>query len=1196
MFGASKDLWYNKYGVHVIAVIIVITAFTTAFFYSLSHKNEFYEIVKNELSTYSESKINTLNNIIIEKKESVERDVFNLIKIYNLYNLDTLYNQHPLVKQFYYNLYNKIEPDRLGFIILESLDKKIIFTVNKNNLPLSEAHNIIPGYYDDKGSAIWKNELIYTDYNLSMRVPINNINNKVIGYFRVGLKSDFISKELNNPVILGDKKLSVLIYNISRGKFNFSVKNDNIDLDFFRKQTELNSLQNNVGKLTTVTYKQDTEVIIYSRALKNSNWVIIFSLDTASLSEHLDYSKYSIFMVALIFSIVTVLSIEILFKRITRKTISTISEKQKEQVGYEQLKEIIKQSILEVQLLIDKDGTIIVHNENLIDVYGFNGGLINSNFCDLFIDIEKEKINKAITLKTIGDKGVLKSICKKKNGNKFNVSIEFEVYSFLGKNYYYLFIQDITSLIESENKIIEAERIYFTLLSNLPGMVYRSKIDKDWTMTFISNGCKELTGYEPDEILFNSKVTYNSLILDEYKDFVWNFTEEAIKNKKQYSYEYKIKTKNNEIKWVYEKGIAVYDETGMPKFLEGFISDISERKKIETRLIANTEKYLSIFENSAAGKTIMSVEGNFMEVNSSFCNMLGYMKEEIVGKNYSLFTHPDDIVRSKNALKTTIDNKNLSFHLVKRYIHKNGNVIYAKISLSMLYDKNFNPMFIISDVLDITTEIRIRTELAESEERYKLLAESAQEGIFLLNSEFKLEFVNYYAAKIINPNLEIEALINGQNYKTIFNIPIEEFKKVINERAIKNVDTELIINGEKKYFETKLVPIIDEKNKVKSILGIARDETESRDLVTKLNESTTMLNTIINSVPQRIFWKDKNCYYLGCNHNFALDGGLSSVSEIIGKNDYELPWKELADFYVEDDKEVMESSIPMLDKIEELIKSDGTKVWISTSKVPLKNIEGKTIGVLGIFEDVTKKKIFEEQLQDTLYKLETSNKELEQFAYVASHDLQEPLRMVASYTQLLEQRYKNKLDEQADQYIHFAVDGAKRMQKLIDDLLEYSRVTTKGKEFVNVNLSEVMGKVMVALSSKIHETGAVVVNGSLPIVFGDETQIIRLLQNLIDNSIKYSGGKQPTIFIMAEDLNDKYLFKVRDNGIGIPFEYKDRIFEIFERLHTVNEYPGTGIGLSICKRIIDRHGGRIWLDETVTDGAQFCFTLNKGRK
>ena len=333
MFGASKDLWYNKYGVHVISVIIVITAFTTAFFYSLSHKNEFYEIVKNELSTYSESKINTLNNIIIEKKESVERDVFNLIKIYNLYNLDTLYNQHPLVKQFYYNLYNKIEPDRLGFIILESLDKKIIFTVNKNNLPLSEAHNIIPGYYDDKGSAIWKNELIYTDYNLSMRVPINNINNKVIGYFRVGLKSDFISKELNNPVILGDKKLSVLIYNISRGKFNFSVKNDNIDLDFFRKQTELNSLQNNVGKLTTVTYKQDTEVIIYSRALKNSNWVIIFSLDTASLSEHLDYSKYSIFMVALIFSIVTVLSIEILFKRITRKTISTISEKQKEQVG-----------------------------------------------------------------------------------------------------------------------------------------------------------------------------------------------------------------------------------------------------------------------------------------------------------------------------------------------------------------------------------------------------------------------------------------------------------------------------------------------------------------------------------------------------------------------------------------------------------------------------------------------------------------------------------------------------------------------------------------------------------------------------------------------------------------------------------------------------------------------------------------------
>jgi light-regulated signal transduction histidine kinase (bacteriophytochrome) len=141
-----------------------------------------------------------------------------------------------------------------------------------------------------------------------------------------------------------------------------------------------------------------------------------------------------------------------------------------------------------------------------------------------------------------------------------------------------------------------------------------------------------------------------------------------------------------------------------------------------------------------------------------------------------------------------------------------------------------------------------------------------------------------------------------------------------------------------------------------------------------------------------------------------------------------------------------------------------------------------------------------------------------------------------------------------------------------------------------------MGKVMVSLSSKINESGAIIINSNLPKVLGDETQLIRVFQNLIDNSIKYSGDKQPTIFISAEDYEDKYLIKVKDNGIGIPIEYKDRIFEIFERLHSTKDYPGTGIGLAICKRIIERHGGRIWLDDTITEGAQFCFTLIKGEK
>ncbi len=255
---------------------------------------------------------------------------------------------------------------------------------------------------------------------------------------------------------------------------------------------------------------------------------------------------------------------------------------------------------------------------------------------------------------------------------------------------------------------------------------------------------------------------------------------------------------------------------------------------------------------------------------------------------------------------------------------------------------------------------------------------------------------------------------------------------------------------------------------------------------------------------------------------------------------------------------------------------------------------GNIFAVLGVYEDITEKRKTEGELKETLIKLERSNKELEQFAYVASHDLQEPLRMVSSYAQLLEKKYKDKLDDAANEYIFYAVDGARRMQKLINDLLDYSRITSKGKDFTKVNLSMVLGRVMINLYNKISEKNAIIANGFLPNVWGDEVQLIRVFQNLIDNSLKYTKDKEsPGIYISSAEQGDKYVITVKDNGIGINEEYKEKIFKLFERLNYNKEDQGTGIGLSICKRIIERHGGDIWLDTTIQDGAAFCFTLKK---
>src|SRR6266446_4721553 len=231
----------------------------------------------------------------------------------------------------------------------------------------------------------------------------------------------------------------------------------------------------------------------------------------------------------------------------------------------------------------------------------------------------------------------------------------------------------------------------------------------------------------------------------------------------------------------------------------------------------------------------------------------------------------------------------------------------------------------------------------------------------------------------------------------------------------------------------------------------------------------------------------------------------------------------------------------------------------------------------------------EEDLARKVEELARSNADLEQFAYVASHDLQEPLRMVAAYTQLLAERYRGKLDENADKFIGYASEGALRMQSLIQDLLAFSRVGRNGSGRVDCNA--VMGEVLVSLGSAIQESGAVVTHAALPEVWANRTQMAQIFQNLIGNAIKFRGKEPPAISVEAEKAGQQWLFSVSDNGIGIAPEYAENIFVVFQRLHARTEYPGNGIGLAICKKIVERNGGKIWVESQPGSGSSFKFTL-----
>jgi light-regulated signal transduction histidine kinase (bacteriophytochrome) len=234
----------------------------------------------------------------------------------------------------------------------------------------------------------------------------------------------------------------------------------------------------------------------------------------------------------------------------------------------------------------------------------------------------------------------------------------------------------------------------------------------------------------------------------------------------------------------------------------------------------------------------------------------------------------------------------------------------------------------------------------------------------------------------------------------------------------------------------------------------------------------------------------------------------------------------------------------------------------------------------------------EESLQQHAQELARSNEELQQFAYVASHDLQEPLRMVASYTQLLGRRYKGRLDADADEFIRYAVDGVNRMQRLIQDLLAYSRVGTRGRQLKPCDAERALERATANLDAAIQETRATVLKkGPLPPVLADETQLAQVFQNLIGNALKFHGDAPPHVEVTGEPQGAEVRFAVKDRGIGIDPQYFDRIFIIFQRLHGKEEYPGTGIGLAICKKIVERHGGRIGLESQQGQGTTFWFTL-----
>ena len=412
--------------------------------------------------------------------------------------------------------------------------------------------------------------------------------------------------------------------------------------------------------------------------------------------------------------------------------------------------------------------------------------------------------------------------------------------------------------------------------------------------------------------------------------------------------------------------------------------------------------------------------------------------------------------------------------------------------------------------------------------------------------------------------------------------------------------------GQKHWLLTSKVPLCDPNGKITGLVGIGRDITTGKLAEEALAHERSLLRTLIDNLPDCVYAKDTAGRKLLANPADLKNLHCKTEAEAVHKTDFDFFPKDMAEKFWADDQKVIQGQ-PVIDREEYVLSDAGDKRWLLTSKLPLRDQTGKIIGLVGIGRDITERKhaedalrSSEEKLRQSATQLERSNHELQDFAYVASHDLQEPLRKIVVFGERLKDKKIDDLGPEARDYLERMQKAAARMQTLINDLLTFSRVTTKARPFTPVNLAEVAADVVNDLEGRIEQVkGRVEIVGTLPVIDAEALQMRQLLQNLMGNALKFRRPEEPPVVKVAAEIVSgpgtppQQLCKltVSDNGIGFDEKYLDRIFNVFQRLHTRNEYEGTGMGLAITRKIVLYHGGEITAKSTLGQGATFIVTL-----
>lgn len=602
------------------------------------------------------------------------------------------------------------------------------------------------------------------------------------------------------------------------------------------------------------------------------------------------------------------------------------------------------------------------------------------------------------------------------------------------------------------------------------------------------------------------------------------------------------------------------------------VSD-ERRDQAEKAIRESEQKTRELMEHLPVGVGVSGPDGSAVYANSALLSILGYpSREEFLKAPVSnLYANPRDRSRFLELLKGG-DVKDFEI----QYRRYDESLAWGTMDAMMQKNPSGESQIVVA-LQDITERKR-----AEAERAYNAyVLANVGDAVIATDARFVVTAWSGAAERIYGWRAE-EALGRPVNELVRSRVPDDErqeFRRILREKGQLEADyIQYRRDGSPIQVSARTVALRAGDGSITGTVTLSRDVTEARraerDRDRLFNFSLDML----------------------CIAGF--DGYFKQLNpaweKALGWTNEELMSKPYLDFVHPEDRQPTIDAAGGLAEGKTVITfenryrcKDGSYRWISWNSYPL--MEEKLI--FAAARDITERNNAEEQIARQAKELTRSNAELEQFAYVASHDLQEPLRMVASYTELIAKRYKGKLDAEADEFISYAVDGANRMRALINDLLVYSRMGTGGKEFAPTSMQTVLDEALSNLQVTIRESGAEITHNAMPTVMADGSQLVQVLQNLIGNAITFRRESPPRVHIAAERRGDEWVLSVRDNGIGIDSKYFHRLFTMFQRLHARNEYPGTGIGLAIVKKIVERHLGRVWVESQPGQGSTFNFTI-----